>query len=61
MDISLKLNGANIKQLKEQDNNNDISTLRNVTVNKYEKILRSRHRSKCNNTQLTTRTTMSEE
>ena len=37
MDISPKLNGANIKQLKEQDNNNDISTLRNVTVNKYKK------------------------
>jgi len=27
MDISPKLNGANIKQLKEQDNNNNISTL----------------------------------
>ena len=34
-DISPKLNGTNIKQLKEQDDN--ISTLRNVTVNKDKK------------------------
>lgn len=61
MDISLKLNGANIKQLKEQDNTN-ISTLRNVTVNKDKTTQCSRHRSKRNTTQLTTRrTTMSEE
>jgi hypothetical protein len=36
-DISPQLNGANIKQKKEQDNNNNISTLRNVTVKKDKK------------------------
>lgn len=37
MDISLKINDANFKQLKEQDYNNDIPTLRNVRVNKVKK------------------------
>jgi hypothetical protein len=62
MDISPKLNGANIKQLKEQDNNNNISTLRNIRVNKDKKKTQCfRHQSKCNTTQITTRRTMMSE
>jgi hypothetical protein len=39
MDISPKLTGANIKLLTEQDNYNNISTVRNMAVNKDKNTL----------------------